>query len=216
MESSVKRSLLLVLLVWSLLVTPAITPGQKRTTPPAAPRSTAAAPARAKSVPLAEAVPFVNKTLSNGLEIVVFEDHSVPLVTVELAIRNGSFTETPELNGLSHLYEHMFFKANRAMKEGADYMQNIDQLGISYNGTTREEESEYFMTTTTPNFPVAMRFIRDSARYPAFDQKDFDQERQVVIGEIDRQQSNPYGVLGIELNRRLFYQYPTRKNPLGT
>jgi zinc protease len=176
----------------------------------------AAAAAPTSAGPLAEAATLATKVLPNGLQIIAFEDHSVPLVTVELAIRNGSFTETPELNGLSHLYEHMFFKANRAMKEGADYMQNIDQLGISYNGTTREEESEYFMTTTTPNFPVAMRFIRDSARYPAFDQNDFDQERQVVIGEIDRQQSNPYGGLSIELNSRLFYQYPTRKNPLGT
>jgi zinc protease len=179
-------------------------------------QSRAAAAATASAGPLAEAPSLATKVLPNGLQIIAFEDHSVPLVTVQLTIKNGSLTETPELNGLSHLYEHMFFKANRAMKEGADYMQNIDQLGISYNGTTREEESEYFMTTTTPNFPVAMRFIRDSAQYPAFDQKDFDQERQVVLGEIDRQQSNPYGVLGIELNRRLFYQYPTRKNPLGT
>lgn len=135
-------------------------------------------------------------------------------MTVELAIRNGSFTETPDLNGLSHLYEHMFFKTNRA--EGADYMKTIDQLGISYNGTTREEESEYYMTTTTPNFPVAMRFLRDAARYPAFDPQDFEQERQAVLGEIDRNLSNPYGAINIELNRRLFYQYPTRKNPLGT
>src|SRR5450759_5323844 len=94
--------------------------------------------------------------------------------------------------------DSMFFKANRAMKEGADYMKTIDQLGISYNGTTREEESEYYMTTTTPNFPVAMRFLRDSARYPAFDPQDLDMERQVVIGEIDRNLSNPYGVLSTE------------------
>src|SRR5258705_10731723 len=104
MASSVKLSLLLVLLVWSLLLAPAVTPGQKRTNPTAAPRSTAAAPARAKAVPLAEAVPFVNKTLSNGLEIVVLEDHSVPLVTGELAGRNGSFTEPPALHRTSHVY----------------------------------------------------------------------------------------------------------------
>ncbi len=60
-------------------------------------------------------VPFVNKTLSNGLEIIVLADKSVPLATVELAVRNGSFTEPPELNGLSHLYEHMFFKPSQAV-----------------------------------------------------------------------------------------------------
>ncbi len=71
---------------------------------------TAAAP----QAPLASEPKLVNKVLPNGLEIIVLEDHSVPLVTVELAVRNGSYTEPPELNGLSHLYEHMFFKANRA------------------------------------------------------------------------------------------------------
>jgi len=48
-----------------------------------------------------------------GWEVIVVEDHSIPLVTVELAVKNGSYTEPPELNGPSHLYEHMFFKANR-------------------------------------------------------------------------------------------------------
>jgi zinc protease len=179
-------------------------------------RPAAAAAATMSAGPLAQAATLATKVLANGLQVIVFEDHAVPLVTVQLTIRNGSFTETPELNGLSHLYEHLFFKPNRVTREGADYMQNIDQLGISYNGTTREEESEYYMTTTSPNFPVAMRFLRDSARYPAFDQKDLDQERQVVIGEIDRNLSNPYGVLGTEMNKRLFFQYPTRKTPLGT
>ena len=42
-------------------------------------------------------------------------DASVPLATVELAVRNGSFTEPPELNGLSHLFEHMIFKPNKAV-----------------------------------------------------------------------------------------------------
>ncbi len=59
-------------------------------------------------------VPFVNKVLPNGLEVIVLPDASVPIVTVELAVRNGSFTEPLELNGLSHLYEHMFFKPNQA------------------------------------------------------------------------------------------------------
>src|SRR5687768_13945257 len=62
------------------------------------------------------AVPFVSKTLSNGLEVIVLQDSSVPIVTVELAVRNGSFTESPEFHGLSHLYEHMFFKPNLAIQ----------------------------------------------------------------------------------------------------
>lgn len=210
-----KRSLLLVLLVWSLLLSPAVTPAQKRTTPAARRRPAASASAPATSAPLAEAVPFVNKTLSNGLEIVVLEDHTVPLVTVELAVRNGSFTEPPELNGLSHLYEHMFFKANRATTTNEDYLKTIDQLGIMYNGQTQEEIVNYYFTTTTPNVPVAMRFMRDAVRYPIFDEGQFAQEQQVVIGELDRHESNPFGFLDSEMKRRLFYKYPSRKDPGG-
>jgi zinc protease len=220
MESSVKRSLLFVLLIFSLLVNPAIFAGQHRTPEPG---HTTAAASQASQGPQATAVAlapqpqskFVNKQLPNGLEVIVLEDHSIPLVTCELAVRNGSFTEPPELNGLSHLFEHMFFKANRASVTGEAYIDTIDQLGIVYNGQTQEELVNYYFTTTSPNLAVAMHFMRDAVRYPAFEEHQFEQEREVVIGELDRHESNPFGFLGLEMNNRLFYKYPSRKNPGG-
>jgi zinc protease len=130
-------------------------------------------------------------------------------------VRNGSFTEPPELNGLSHLYEHMFFKANRAIDNAEAYLQKIGQLGIAYNGQTREEVVDYYFTTTSPNLRTAMNFMRDAARYPTFDKGEFEREREVVIGEIDRNESNPFYYLNLEMTNRLFYKYPSRKNPLG-
>lgn len=212
MEFFVKRYLLVLLLVCSLVVPSALASVQSPARSQAGkqtPRATAAAPAKAAE----ESV--VTKTLANGLEIIVLEDHSIPLVTVEMAFRNGSYTEPPELNGLSHLYEHMFFKANRASLQGEDYLKTIDQLGIIYNGQTQEEVVNYYFTTTTPNFGVAMRFMRDAARYPAFEPNQFAQEREVVIGELDRHESNPYGVITQTMNDRLFYKYPSRKRPSG-
>jgi zinc protease len=158
---------------------------------------------------------IASKVLPNGLEVVVLEDHSVPVVTIELAVRNGSFTEPPELNGLSHLYEHMFFKANRAIANQEQYLQKIGQLGIAYNGETREEVVEYYFTTTSPNLRAAMNFMRDAVRYPLFDEKEFERERQVVIGEIDRNESEPGYYLNKEMTERLFYKYPSRKQALG-
>jgi zinc protease len=145
----------------------------------------------------------------------VLEDHSVPLVTLELAVKNGSYTEPPELNGLSHLYEHMFFKANRAVANAEEYLRTIGQLGIAYNGTTREEVVDYYFTTTTPNLHTARQFMRDSVRYPLFEQGEFEREREVVIGEIDRNESNPFFYLNQEMTNRLFSKYTSRKNPLG-
>ena len=172
-----------------------------------------AAPARGAAAKPASDIN--SKILANGLEIVVFEDHSVPIVTIELAVRNGSFTEPPELNGLSHLYEHMFFKANRAVANQEDYLQRIGQLGIAYNGETREEVVEYYFTTTSPNIRAAMNFMRDATRYPLFNENEFERERQVVIGEIDRNESEPGYYLNKEMNERLYYKFPSRKQPLG-
>jgi zinc protease len=209
----VKRILLVLALTFSLIAPLAARPVP--TTWLSQPGRQAKGMATAKTAPAKAGSDIASRVLSNGLEVVVFEDHSVPIVTIELAVRNGSFTEPPELNGLSHLYEHMFFKANRAIANAEQYLQRIGQLGIAYNGETREEVVEYYFTTTSPNLRAAMNFMRDATRYPLFDEGEFDRERQVVIGEIDRNESEPGFYLNREMSDRLFYKYPSRKNALG-
>src|SRR2546425_10816874 len=220
MELFVKRSLVLLVLVWSLFANTAVSPpfttsvfaGQRRVAQQprtSASQGTAAAPAR---LPQAQ---LVNRILANGLEVIVLEDHSVPLITIEAAVKNGSYTEPPELNGLSHLYEHMFFKTNRAVANQEEYLRMIGHLGIAYNASTREEVVNYFFTTTTPNLRTALQFMRDSVRYPLFDEREFERGRQVVIGEIDRNESNPFYYLDKEMKERLFYEFPSRKQALG-
>ena len=184
-------------------------------------------------------VPIFTKTLANGLEVIVYQDSSVPLVTAEMAVRNGSFTEPPELNGLSHLYEHMFFKSNdaivlrrcerliddprcgnksilKARVGDASYLDKIGDLGLVYNGSTREEVVNYYYTTTSPYIEQAIRTLNDAIRYPVFDEGELEDEKKVVIGEMDRQDANPYSDLVRVLNQKLFYKYPTRKTPIGT
>ncbi|HEU4431942.1 MAG TPA: pitrilysin family protein [Pyrinomonadaceae bacterium] len=184
-------------------------------------RATRPAPTKPAATPLAPAprlpeAKLISQLLPNGLEVIILEDHSIPLVTIELAVKNGSYTEPPELNGLSHLYEHMFFKQNRAIANAEDYLRTIGQMGIAYNGTTREEVVDYYFTTTSPNLRTAMQFMKDATRYPLFDEREFAREKEVVIGEIDRNESNPFFYLNKEMNNRLFFKYQSRKNPLGS
>jgi zinc protease len=214
-EFSVKRFsillLLLCLLSPSTLFAEVVT--QQRTTRPAPSKPAVTKPAPAPRLPEAK---LISQVLPNGLEVIILEDHSIPLVTIELAVKNGSYTEPPELNGLSHLYEHMFFKQNRAIANAEEYLRTIGQMGIAYNGTTREEVVDYYFTTTSPNLRTAMQFMKDATRYPLFDEREFAREKQVVIGEIDRNESNPFFYLNKEMNNRLFYKYQSRKNPLGS
>ena len=206
-----KRSLLILFLSFSLLAPAGVFAGQHQVVDANSARPGAFGTAAAR-LPEAQ---LVSRVLANGLELIVLEDHSVPIVTIELAVKNGSYTEPPELNGLSHLYEHMFFKANRAIANQEDYLRRIGQMGIAYNGSTREEVVNYYFTTTSPNFPTAMRFMKDAVRYPLFDENEFSRERQVVIGEMDRSESNPFFYLNKEMTSRLFSKYTSRKTPLG-
>ncbi len=181
-------------------------------------QSSPAVASAARTTPTTEntrPVPWVNQKLENGLEVIVFPDHSVPLVTVEMAIRMGAFREPPEWNGYSHLYEHMFFKENRAIAAGEAYLADIGQRGITYNGTTREEVATFYLTALPENFPLMMRFLRDAARYPSFNPQQLEREREIVVEEVTRNESNPFFWLNENLNRQLFYGQASRKYPGG-
>jgi zinc protease len=153
--------------------------------------------------------------LPNGLEVIAIENAVVPLVTIELDVRNGSFTESPEYNGLSHLYEHMFFKANAAIPSQEKYLERMHELGMEFNGTTGEERVNYFFTFGKDNLKEGFEFMKDAAITPLFLQPELERERAVVIGEYDRNEANPYYYLFREMNKRLWYKYYSRKNPLG-
>jgi zinc protease len=153
-------------------------------------------------------------TLKNGLQVIVIENRSVPLVTVEIAVKNGAYTETPEFNGLSHLYEHMFFKSNeRSRQEG--YNERSAEFGMLSNATTREEVVNYFTTTIKMGTREALVLMRDAIRYPTFDKVELDQEIQVVLDELAQHRSNPFFYLLNSVDARLWYKYPSRKNPGG-
>lgn len=155
-------------------------------------------------------------TLDNGLDVLVVEDHDVPIVTVEIAAKNGAFTESPEYNGLSHLYEHMFFKANEVLPNQEAFMARRRQLGAGgWNGTTGNERVNYFFTVPTENAAAGVEFMANAIRTPLFLQDELERERVVVLGEYDRNEANPFYYLYDTMDQLLWYQYPTRKDSLG-
>lgn len=155
------------------------------------------------------------KTLKNGLEVIVIENHSVPLVTVEICVKNGAFTEPPEFSGLSHLYEHMFFKANQKIPNQEAFLERTRELGIIFNGTTSNERVNYFFTCPKQNLEEAIEFMRDATLYPLFDQTELEKERPVVISEYDRAESQPPYHLMVAVNKKLWGEFYNRKNALG-
>ena len=118
------------------------------------------------AAPLAaqDELPIRTTTLDNGLEVIVIENHAVPLVTIELDVKNGAYTEEPEYDGLSHLYEHMFFKANRTIPSQEEYLERVNELGAVWNGTTSTERVNYYITVGVDSLEPGLQFMEDAIR----------------------------------------------------
>jgi zinc protease len=158
---------------------------------------------------------FFYTQLENGLEVLVIEDHNVPLVTIELAVHNGSMCEDSAFSGLSHLYEHMFFKANEAYPSQEAYLARVNELGIVFNGTTSTERVNYFITLEKSNWQEGLKFMNSAIRYPLFLQEEMTRENPVVDAEFQRNESNPYFHLFDEMDRKLWGDLYCRKKPIG-
>lgn len=155
------------------------------------------------------------KKLPNGLEIVVVKDSTVPLVTIEIACRNGSFTENEEYNGLSHLYEHLFFKANKDYPSYDSFTNRSNELDIKSNARTQEEVVSYYFTLPAGNLKQGMKFMNSAIRYPKFAKAGMVQENEIVNAEFTRHESSPTFALMEADARHLWGENYSRKNVIG-
>jgi len=158
--------------------------------------------------------------MANGLEIFAIEKRDIPMVTVLIAVKNGSFAETEKNNGLAHLYEHMFFKANDKVPSQPEFMKVLDQMGVelgpTMNAYTSTESVRYFFTIQSQYLTQGIQFMADALITPKFLQEELERERKVVIGEFDRYEASPQDVFYQKsLMSRLFSKHFVRKNVIG-
>ncbi len=136
-------------------------------------------------------------------------------MTIEADVKNGSFTQGPQFDGLSHLYEHMFFKANKRYPEPDAFISRASELGAEFNGSTSEERVNYYLTVPADSVDGGMRFLAAALIDPLFRQDELEREREVVIGEYDRNESSPYFPFTTAMSQALWTTAWSRKNPLG-
>lgn len=188
--------------------------GEKSNEPAVVTSSPGAVPKASFSVPRLPKN-YYWKQLSNGLEIVVIENSKVPLATIEIAVRNGAYTEGPEYSGLSHLFEHMFFKANNDYPDQEKFIKRTEELGMIWNGTTNVERVNYYFTFDKDSLNAGLRFMNAAIRYPIYRTEDMKKERPVVDGEFQRAESDPGFQMWMEVQKKCWGDLVTRKNPIG-
>jgi len=146
----------------------------------------------------AQAVPkirFEKYTLPNGLEVILHEDHSTPIVAVNTWYHVGSGDEKPGRTGFAHLFEHIMFMGSEHVPVGA-FDKQLEAAGGNNNGSTTEDRTEYH--ELVPSNALALALWLDSDRMgfllPTMDLPKVDLQRDVVKNERRERVDNvPYG-----------------------
>lgn len=158
---------------------------------------------------------YHSTTLKNGLEVLIIEDHSVPLVNIEMAFKSGGFVETFETDGLSHLYEHMIFNATEGYPTAKAFSNALLRQGIILNAGTDQELVNYYFTLPSVNFLRGMDLFSQGILSPLFLEEELENEKQIVNNEFQRAEADPLFLLDRETDRKLWGEHFSRKNVIG-
>ncbi|HYT49394.1 MAG TPA: insulinase family protein [Pyrinomonadaceae bacterium] len=126
--------------------------------------------------------PIEQYSLSNGLRVVLNEDHSVPVVSVAVYYDVGSRNEREGRTGFAHLFEHMMFQGSENVPKAAHF-QYISNAGGTMNGTTSSERTNYYETLPANQLPLALWLESDRMRSLAVTQENLDNQREAVKEE---------------------------------
>ncbi|MEO6237859.1 MAG: pitrilysin family protein [Vicinamibacterales bacterium] len=180
----------------------------------AQPAASAVAPPAASGPKLD--VAFTQFTLPNGLHVILHEDHTVPLVTVNVWYHVGSAREKPGRTGFAHLFEHLMFMGSAHAKYG-DFDQLLEAAGGTNNASTAEDRTNYYIDVPASALELALFLESDRMAYllDAMTPKTVDAQRDVVKNERRENYENaPYGMASIEIAQMLYpeghpYRWPT-------
>ena len=92
-------------------------------------------------------IPYTKKTLANGLDVIVHEDHQLPMVAVNLWYHVGSKNERPGRTGFAHLFEHLMFEGSKHHDSG--YFEPLQRAGGLLNGSTNTDRTNYWEVMPT-------------------------------------------------------------------
>ena len=164
-----------------------------------------AAPAAAQT-PAALQLEYSSFTLPNGLRVILHEDHSVPVVSVNVWYHVGSSNERPGRTGFAHLFEHLMFMGSGHVKPG-EFDTWLEGIGGQNNGSTNNDRTNYYIDVPSNAIELALFLESDRMGYllDTMTPKTVDAQRDVVKNERRQSVENqPYGIAEIVLEEMLY------------
>lgn len=134
--------------------------------------------------------------LNNGLEYILYQDKSLPLVSVNIWYKVGSAFEKKGKTGLAHLFEHMMFQGSQNVPKEMHF-RYIQEAGGTLNGSTSTDRTNYYEKLPSNSLELALWLESDRMGYllPAITQEKLDNQKDVVKNErLERYDNQPYGL----------------------
>lgn len=159
---------------------------------------------------------FTTHTLGNGLKAIFLEEHSVPVINLQMWYHVGSKDEQSGHTGFAHLFEHLMFKGSAHV--GPDeHSRIIEAMGGYDNAETNDDSTDFFETFPSNDLETVLWLEADRMGSLNVDQANFTSEREVVKEERRlRVENEPYGYLEEDLRAAAFTTHPYHHVPIGS
>ena len=155
-------------------------------------------------------------TLDNGLTVILSEDHSTPIVHLQLVYHVGSKNERPGRTGFAHLFEHMMFKGSQNVRSDS-HLSLISRVGGDGNGFTTEDTTTFLETVPAQYLPLVLWLEADRMATLRIDAATFEAERQVVKEERRwRYEDTPFGLLNEIMYDQAYSVHPYKHSAIGS
>jgi zinc protease len=154
-------------------------------------------------------------TLPNGLEIIIQEDHSAPLISAQTWVRTGSISESSlRGSGVSHLVEHMVFQGAGERGPG-DLAKAVQDTGGYLNAYTSFDRTVYWIDTLKEGLDTAVGVLADLTTRATFPVSEFEKEKDVIRREIDMGKDDPNRTLSQLMFSTVYREHPFREPVIG-
>lgn len=161
-------------------------------------------------------VKFERYTLSNGLKVILHEEHSTPIVVVSVLYHVGSKNENPERTGFAHFFEHLLFEGSDNVGRG-EFDKYLSNAGGVNNANTSQDRTYYYEILPSNQLPLALWLESERMLHAKVETKGIETQRQVVKEERRQRIDNqPYMRFQEEIPARLFKEHPYRWAPIGS
>ena len=163
----------------------------------------------------ASAATVAQRTLPNGMTIIVKEDHRSPVAVSMVWYRAGSMDEVSGTTGVAHMLEHMMFKGTKKVPVG-EFSRTIARAGGRENAFTSRDYTAYYQQLHKSKLPVALELEADRMTNLSFAEEEFTKESKVVMEERrSRTDDNPHSQLQEQLMATIYISHPYRSPVVG-